>query len=73
MQYFLVVGLIVGYPLSEKLDDAKLAFWGLAIATLLAGFGSLFCLNTQCFIRGEVDTSFKMSLATVIFKRVDAQ
>lgn len=72
MQYFFIAGLAMGYPVSEQMGQAKYAFWGLATATLLSGLGSFFSLTTESFVKGETDTSFQMSLATVVLKRVAA-
>lgn len=70
LQLFLVVGLTLGYPLTEKITNRKVVYWGLAGAVFALGLVCMFFIHSRRLNKILVDSSMKISMATVLLRKV---
>lgn len=70
MQLCLVLGMTLGYPLTEIVDQSKIVFWSLAGVILLTAMLTLLAMNGRKLSKHTADSSFKISLITILFKKV---
>lgn len=73
MQLCFVLGLTLGYPITEKVTKHKLVFWGMAGATLVTGIATFLSTHGRKLSQHTADASFKLSLMTILFKKVVRQ
>jgi hypothetical protein len=71
MQLSFVLGLTLGYPLTEKVSQHKIVFWGIAGLIFLLGSVTFLNINGRKLSKHTADLSFKISLMTILFKKVE--
>lgn len=73
MQLSFLFGLTAGYPLTDKFKQTKLVFWILSGATFISTMATFFTLDKGPFTQNGSDSSFRISLLTVLFKKVHVE
>ena len=70
MQNSLVLGLMIGYPLTEKITQHSYVYWSLAGSIFLLGSLINFTMNSRKLTIALIDQNLKISMGTILFKKV---
>ena len=73
MQFCLLAGLTVGYPITEKFKDHVLIYWVLAVTTFTLGLTTMFLMKNRKLTQQPNSESLKISILTVFLKKVGSK
>lgn len=70
LQLSLLLGLTLGYPITEKISQHTTVYWALGGAIFVCGLAAVLSMTSRRLTKILVDDGLKISLITIFFKKV---